>query len=198
MKYGIDIDGCLANFTDAYADLLRKVSKRDLLKGDFLSQHAVWDWDKAAGYTSAERSAAWAEIHRDDQFWFNLKPLRGALDAIEYLEELSEDNDVYFITHRSGVQCKQQTEDWLFGHGITHPTVLISGDDKTPLIRGLELDFYTDDKFSTLYKANSQRLESKYVQLYLVDAPYNRGTEINGINRVKDVMSALDSFIGDR
>ena len=184
MKLGIDIDGCLASFTGGYTRLLKQ--QRDLP-----ITYDVWDWDKKAGYTKEERDNAWHQIHTTD-FWFELEPLDGALDALEQLESMSEDNDIYFITHRSGKQAKQQTEDWLFQYGITTPTVLISGLDKSPLISSLELNFYVDDKFDNVHKALMLRLYGFH--LYMVDAPYNHGMDMMGIERVKSVKEALDRY----
>ena len=180
-RYGIDIDGCLADFCGGFTKLLK--AQRDLP-----ITYDVWDWDKKAGYTKEERDKAWHQIHTTD-FWFELEPLDGALDALDKLESMSENNDIYFITHRSGKQAKQQTEDWLFQYGITTPTVLISGLDKTPLIESLELDFYVDDKLDNIVRAKDTRAD-----LYLVDAPYNKPTNEGWIKRVKSVKEALDRY----
>ena len=187
-KLGFDMDGVLANFNDAYADLLNKHAGTDLTP-----TYHTWDWDKACGFSSEVRSKAWKEISTTD-FWFNLMPLDGALDALDRLGELAESNDVYFITVRNGKEAKQQTEDWLFGHGINHPTVLISSEDKTPIINGLKLDFYVDDKIDHIHRAHTNRLPQKFTQLYLVDRPYNSGYDQGGITRVQDVHKALTMF----
>jgi len=193
MRFGVDMDGCLANFNHSFGELLIKQSG-DKLPPDWKDNTIhpkVWDWDKEAGYTQNERNKAWDYIKTND-FWFNLGLMPGAEDAIDLLNELGETHYVYFITHRTGKEAKQQTEDWLFGHGMTNPTVLVSGDNKNPLIEGLELDFFVDDKWDALIRATT--LQSVKPALYIKDAPYNR-TDIPGVKRVETVFEALNHFM---
>jgi uncharacterized HAD superfamily protein len=195
MKLGIDIDGCLANFTESYANLLISIGG-DRLPADWRTNRDfpdIWDWDKKYGYTSEQRNKAWEHIKSTD-FWFELQPLPQAPIAIEVLDQLADDHEVYFITHRMGKQAKQQTEDWLFGQGFVtrDATVLIAGDDKTPIVQGLNLDFYIDDKWTTMYKLAAAPIKTK---LYMVDYAHNRHTNIVGVKWVPSVVDGLDDFL---
>lgn len=189
------MDGCLANFNKAYARLLSEQAERlpSTWTEDFESQVVpkwinTWDWDKMHGFTSDERNEVWNTIKSTD-FWFELEPLPGALDAIERLETLAEDNEIYFLTTRPGKQAKQQTEDWLFSHGMTTPTVLITGLDKNPVIEGLELEFLVDDKPINVHNAAAIR----ECRVHLVDAPYNRVVDHPLVRRVASVSEALEA-----
>lgn len=113
------------------------------------------------------------------------------METGEALEVLSENHEVYFITTRPGKHAKQLTEDWLFGLGLSNPTVLIAGQDKNPILTGLQLEFLVDDRFDNVYKASTL----KGLTTYMVDAPYNNGTEILGVKRVSSVMEALDDYL---
>lgn len=183
-KLGIDVDGVLADFCTGYNHLLQEQGSRPVV-------YNCWDWDKAAGFTSEERGNAWKVIKETD-FWFNLYPLPGAEADMERLGGLAEDHDIYFITHRQGKECKQQTEDWLFRYGIACPTVLISTDDKRPLISGLDLDFYIDDKLSTI--ENADLLRQYGLKLFLLDRPYNQCGPTVGFTRVNTVSEGLNIY----
>lgn len=195
-KFGIDLDGCLADFNRGYGQLLEKYGGKKLpdgwwsllTKGEFPT---LWDWDKAAGYTSEERGKAWDEIKSTD-FWFELDALPDAQEALELLDRLGVDHEIYFLTHRQGKQCKQQTEDWLFGHGLvnTTATVLVTGDDKTPMIASLGLDFYCDDKPIHILRA----ADLQNTSAYLIDQPWNREYMGPLRDRVTSVRHALLNY----
>lgn len=191
-------DGCLANFNKGYAHLLNQEAERfpEGWKKDFQTYVVppwidTWDWDKKYGYTSAERSKVWDYI-KSSEYWFKLDPLPLATEAVEVLEDLSLEHEVYFITHRMGKEAKQLTEDWLFGLGMTCPTVLISTDDKTPLVQGLDLDMYVDDKKSTIFNLSVKALPK--TKLYIIDSPYNQGP-IEGVTRLSSVLESVDDFM---
>lgn len=188
---GIDLDGCLADFTTAYAELLIFVSGRDLLPPGWRTDPrfpSTWFWERAAGYTPEEESEVWQEhILKPGTFWQSLDLLPDAKSAIKQLNRLSmQGHDIYFLTHRMGKHAKLQTERWLYEHGMSYPTVLLTG-DKAPVIASLKLDFYIDDKPDNLIEAS--RVMSS--GLYVMDAPYNWQEVPPDLPRVKSVKDAL-------
>lgn len=177
MTLAFDIDGCLANFTKGYAKLLIKVSGVDLFppnwKGDDDPHFpTTWFWERAMGYGQWEK-AVWKEhILVDGKFWEKLPPLPGTPETLARINELAKaGHNIYFVTHRMGVEAKQQTERWLYKYGINYPTVLLSG-DKLPLIKSLEVDAFIDDKPSTV---NTVAVDNPQRRTFVKDAPYNRG-----------------------
>lgn len=155
LRLGIDLDGVLANFTDAFADVLAKTSGR-MLVTEYPYDPLVWDWPQHVGFTDAEVTAAWKRVHQSPDFWQSLLPKDG---AVAFLDQLwrwvayrnwghGESHEVYFITNRDGLRAKDQTEQWLIRHGFggKHPTVLIARGEKGPLVPALGLTHVVDDR----------------------------------------------------
>lgn len=190
MRLGIDIDGVLANFTQGYADVIRKVSGRDLLTPEMIASPPSWNWDRDAGYTKEEESAAWKFVGESPDFWYNLPELPGLQDIME--ADPFTNHDVYFITARPGVHVKRQTEDWLDSMGILFPTVLVS-DNKGPLAVGLKLDVLIDDRDKNIIEVSQA---SPTTQCYILDYPYNRHVmETYNIHRVYSVKQAMQEVL---
>ena len=189
-RIGIDLDGCLANFNDAYTALLTKESGVEFppTSDEWPTE---WYYDRPEGVSAAHRSAAW-EVIKSTDFWGRLTPLEGALDSLQRLNILrATGHDIYFITSRPGKMAKFYTEEWLRLSGMQNPTVLIAS-NKGPVAQGLELDVFVDDKPENLNDVAEARAE---VRAYLVDRPYNRTylpPLCGGGVRVKSVGEMLD------
>lgn len=182
MKLAIDIDGCLADFSSAYGDLLIKVSGRDLLPVDRKTNPdwpTTWYWERAAGYTKEIESEVWNNhILKTGTFWEDLEPMEHASGTVRRLNALSKHHDIYFITQRMGVRAKLQTEKWLYELGMDYPTVCLvtKGDEKVAIMQALGISFFVDDKAETVVDASRlvDPAEPSKFQLYVKDAPYNR------------------------
>jgi hypothetical protein len=188
MKIGVDIDGVLSNFTDAYAALLTKETGFEFPKNS-KEWPPVWFWERARFeregidpiIAKAIEKKVWAEniLHEGSTFWEDLQlfDLFRTRYAIKHLSLLGrKGHEVYFLTHRMGYNAKHQTERWLFNNGMNMPTVILSG-DKIPLIRSLKLDFFIDDKLETVHELYETAEKEGWLtgkHYFLQDAPYNR------------------------
>jgi uncharacterized HAD superfamily protein len=192
MRLGIDIDGCLANFNEAFGDALIKTTGRDLLPDGWKTNSefpTTWNWDLAAGYTPEESKRTWEqEIISSSSFWASLPPYPDTAATLKQLNRLSKRHDVYFLTHRMGKNCKQQTEEWLAKHGMDRPTVIISG-QKLPIIVSLGLNFFIDDKLQTVNEIF--RAEVPELALFLKNAPWNQVGREKGLKSILSVEAAL-------
>ena len=187
MKLGIDIDGVLANFTDAYTELLFKESGVRLPPASD-EWPTEWQCDRVDGITAKHRSAAWDHINSTDWQARHL-PIKGALQAIQRLNIISATgNSVYFITSRGGDMAKFHTETWLRFHGSVLPTVLIAN-RKGPVAAGLELDVFVDDKLQNIDEVREATCGECFTRCYLIDRPYNQK---NGYTRASSLGAVLD------
>ena len=199
MKLGIDIDGCLANFNSAYIDALIAVGGNKFPENCKTDPTfpPVWDYDKQFGYTPEDTNKVWKrDIAKNTKFWLDLETLEHARETVKQLNRISRaGDDVYFLTTRMGIKAKQQTEDWLAALGMHTPTVLLTP-HKLPVIIGLEIGFFIDDRLTTVQgvvKGIKGGSLPKGFKLFLRDAPYN--VELNpdpGYIRVASVKEALE------
>lgn len=144
-----------------------------------------WNWDKFYGYTKDEIDATWESITADRLFWQKLDSIPEH-EVFARLNTLSKTHDVYFITNRIGIDCKQQTERALYFNGINYPTVLIAA-DKLPLLKTLKIDFFCDDKLETMEATTPLGKEF----FYLIEAPYNQEGRSTGLRTAANIKDAL-------
>lgn len=200
-----DVDGCFANFTKAYGELLTKVSGDKLPQGwqddpNFPSQ---WYWEQPAGFSKEVETKVWQKYitQQGSQFWKNLEPLPTARETLMFLNSLIKQGkaECYFLTHRMGYSAKFQTEEFLYANGLDYPTVILAA-DKIPWLRLLKANFFVDDKPETVADLAKVAAGEKWpdFQLYLKHAPYNRELqgEVSGAPTVKDALIAAGIWDG--
>lgn len=171
MRTGIDIDGVLAAFYPAYEELTIRVSGEDRF-GDKKYPNQLpksWNWpEDQFGYSKATMAEVWNQIRASSSFWTMLQPMPEYDRYLDWLLE-AQSHDIYYVTDRSGVYAKRQTEDWFDRHGIPFATVLISK-HKGLIAKGLGLDLYIDDKGENIQDV--ERDSPKTVAI-LLNRPYN-------------------------
>lgn len=177
MNIGIDCDGVLSSFEHGYVPILSKLTGLefpDLGKETF---PATWDYDLDAGATPAQVSEAWLHIKANPSFWLDLPPHP---DAEAFLAWLSHEyHHVYFITNRTGINPKWQTEEWLARHGFPYAAVFVTA-KKGDACRALHIDLYIDDKFEN---CQDVVLHAPSTSCFMRARPYNRplkGTAARG------------------
>jgi hypothetical protein len=196
LKLGVDVDGCLANFTDSYAALLTRRSGIPFPPSSD-EWPTCWFWDRAAGITKDIETETWSkDILQSINFWKNLEPLPNAKPAIRWLNRLARtNNEVYFITNRPGHSSKYQTEKWLYALGMNYPTVITTA-DKLAFVKAIKLDFYIDDKPETIQEIAAANIPG--LRLYLRQWAYNRDKDYPAnVWMCKDVLSALQESYGN-
>lgn len=184
MNIAIDIDGVLADFTSAYAKRIVKVTGENKFPKPLVIP--CWDWDVHYGYSKDQIAATWEDITKDGLFWQKLDPIPDR-DVFARLNVLAKTNPMYFITNRMGLNCKQQTEKFLYNHGIDYPTVLIAS-NKQPIIDALKVEFFVDDRLETM---NELVIQRKRDHFYLKDASYNqigRALSLQVAANIKDAL----------
>lgn len=196
MKLGIDCDGVLCNFIDAYKQLIIKITGVDLFLVDM--QWNSWDFDKKCGYTNKDHlNKVWDYINNSISFWNTLPAYEDASEVLLQLwGRVLKGDDLYFVTSRPGnstVTPKLQTEGWLntqflwrSWHQFT-PTVLITS-QKGDAAALLELDYYIDDRWENCLDVLDK---APWCNVYLMDRPWNAGKDNPQIKRVKSVMEML-------
>lgn len=196
-RIGVDVDGVLAQFDQAFTDVIIKETGRDLFgDGRYLPTFpSTWNWPQAFGYTDVEVGRAWKAVHQSARFWLGL-PLQtgvggegGDLDALDLLADSG--HDIYFITARKGQSAKRQTEEWLERGGMEFPTVLLAA-DKYAALTLLNLDCYIDDNATTVNEMMMKiRVDELLARVYMTPRPWNNEAIDVGVKIVPSVRAML-------
>lgn len=191
VRLGIDIDGVLADFNDAYRRKLFEVTNEDRIPVGF--QPSVWNYaSEQYGYTKAQESATWEAIKRSSSFWLSLDPLEG---AVRFLDEvgrmIDHGHEAVFVTSRPGFRAKQQTEEWLKWHGLdATPTVVIAS-VKGPVYAALGITDVLDDKPEHVEAALRQGCSAAMLLTAWNVRDQDRITQLGG-----RVISSINQFWG--
>lgn len=199
MRIGCDVDGVLARFDEAYAELITAETGIQFPTDDIENWPATWYWERDAlkqhGYSKNDahnvENKVWTYI-KSSGFWGGLHAYKGVPEAIDRLNTMSVDgHDIYFITSRPGHLAKFWTELWLDRLGMSRPTVLIAS-DKGSVAKGLELDAFIDDKPENIADVH---LASPNTMVILINRPYNRSVQhlsLGMVSIANDINKALD------
>jgi uncharacterized HAD superfamily protein len=170
MVIACDIDGVVCDFNTGFAKVLKRINPQ--VKLDYLDPNfpTCWQWPQFYGYSNADEQMAWAEAKNSGVFWQSLFPYPTAWKDLEFLQSRRYFHDIYFVTSRPGRSAKQETEEWLKGHGFPSPTVVISSAHlKHKFCDAVGADVMIEDKPETLLDLNH------HTQTMLIKRPYNVG-----------------------
>ncbi len=188
----VDVDGVLACFNTSYRELIKKhtgIETKPVNRENFPD---CWDYDIAAGVTKEQSREMWKHIATSDTFWRKLPPYEWTEKTLNRL--LSGSGPVYFITSRCGQHAQKQTQEFLERYATNanvSPSVLVvsSHEKKIPLINGLGITHYIDDRMDSM-KLFLGNVDAK---LYLFDQPWNREPlPSNKIKRIVEMGEFLD------
>lgn len=171
MRFALDLDGVFADFTSAYAAVIRELSGRDIPP----NEPNEWDWLSRYGVTPAEEAAAWRIIHAEPTFWLHLRPMAGAVEALKQLRLLDPfQSCVHFVTNRPKHPAVQHlTEEWLGTHGYPHARVILAC-QKGLIAKLLKVDVFADDRPSNCQDVLDS---SPATTVCLVARPWNRDAQ---------------------
>ena len=137
LKFALDCDGVLANFTAGVLVLVEEVTGKRYEPSDV----TVFDFAKALGLSPDDRERVMKVIGSRRGFAASLPPYPEARQGVRRLRELG---DVFCVTHpwESNPWWRGERDSWLalhFGIEVVHHAI-----DKT----GYEADVFVDDKSS--------------------------------------------------
>lgn len=162
MRYGIDIDGVLADFVKGFASL------GETFKGT----HREWKLNLDSwglGLTRAQEQEGWKLVTANPTFWLDLEVLNRFPQ-----ERLAPMDVVYFITKRKetpGRSTAQDAAKWLRDkQGVELPTVLALN-NKGETCRTLAVNAFIDDKPENCWDVMEK---SPTTLTCLMDQPWNQ------------------------
>ena len=191
-KYGIDVDGVLADFCKGFTDILRELGLK--LPPDYIPSD--WNWTNG-GVTSSIMKEAWKLIDSKPDFWQLLEPHYEDMAHMSHFFNRNADRtcEIYFITSRvsppTSEPIRVQTEKWLRKY-LENPKQSINvipvnhAMNKINVIDAIGLDASLDDYLPTIINARSIRDRH---HAYLLTRPWNVdriGYSVETVDSVKE------------
>ena len=165
LRIGFDLDGTLANFSDAFhavearlfgadshTDAGQPEKEREEEPGSEEDERRSGDDRRKIQRQVVEgrrrRDAIWSAIRKTPDFWTHLEPLDPT--AVRRIHEMALRHkwEVFFITQRpytDGDTVQRQTQHWLVAQGFDLPSVLVISGSRGAAAAALRLDYHVDD-----------------------------------------------------
>lgn len=155
MKTALDVDGVLANFTEAVI-----AKARDMGIGHQFPDrwNFVTNWDMGPGFHDV-----WRTIEHDAEWWLSIKPHPGARESIRF--------DVAgYVTARP--IPNKYTIMWLKAHGFPNHRFVVTVPPQTTKVDELKrngIELFVDDNVT-----NFEQINASGIKCLLFDRPWNR------------------------
>jgi hypothetical protein len=140
LRLGIDIDGVLADFRNAFRETARECLRREVVSDA--------DTDNSLSHLDIDR--VWNHIARRPNWWMTLRAYEPAEIANLYAVARAHKWEVCFLTKRpasAGDSVQFQTQWWLEQQGFYLPAVITVPGSRGDLANALRLDLAIDDQF---------------------------------------------------
>lgn len=201
MRLALDVDGILANWNRGFRHLL-DAGRTKTWDDDWHPE--LWDWPTSLGYSVKDCVDASDCLKADPNYFAFLPAYPGTRSFLEWLwKRVAESNwsqggshEVYFLTDRTGLRAKDQTERWLSNHGFSgkHPTVLLTTRGKGRILADLQITHFLDDRPANILSALEY---APSCHVGLLNRPWNQDWVFNNsvtlYSDLKDFQRRLNS-----
>lgn len=140
LRIGIDVDGVLANFREAFHQAARACGSRAVVDPD--------DPKSAHSLEGKDVRRVWEYVAKTPNWWMTLAPYEPEEIARLYSLTRAAAWEVFFLTNRpasAGDTVQFQTQWWIERHGFYLPAVLTVPGSRGEIANGLRLDLIIDD-----------------------------------------------------
>lgn len=187
-----DLDGVIFSFNNCYAELFKQ--KFGLSYPPETKEYpSVWNWEYPQ-CTKAQEDEVWKHINGvgNYQFW---RFLPAYPDAKHFLNMAQQEfKQIYFVTARSGKECKRATIDALEMLGVKNPFVIIAH-NKVPTLLSIAATDFLDDRdknFMDILKWNAEHPLDEFTgKLWMLDRPWNRHFNDPKVTRIQAAAEIL-------
>lgn len=191
-RLGVDIDGVLANYDQAYYNwmLAHQGELVDPMYTEFVPGRdpVQWAWEPLYGFTKATKRAFWDyACGRDGRsFWYNLPEIN---PTNTQLFADGEHVETYYITSRP-TAVREVTQQWLTDRGYTGQLLIAKSGTKGHIVQALGLHAMIDDKPENLVDVLAAC--GRNTVPLLVDQPWNNNWNHPYVTRVASVAEGVE------
>lgn len=187
-----DVDGCLADFVMGFTkEVMGHGSEKHYLLEPWGTRENRCKWDFSDVFTKKQVEDAWSRIKNSRDWWTKLPALEDE-HVFDQIDALQNEYHVLFVTARVGWNPQQQTQRWLWYHGVDDASVVVSA-KKGEIANAVKASYHIDDKPENACCVHwmSESTKSYFLQQY-----YRPGQEIvpERVRRVKSVQEYLDDI----
>lgn len=181
-RYGVDIDGVLSDFNEAYIRVMT-LAPNQLSAETMAKLREPWpNWSWMDDLVGAE-NRKWFWRHAVVQYgvFAGAMPIGNELSHLERLP-----GEKFLVTSRPRL-CREQTYAWLGNYRVNVEGVLHANKpgEKREFIEALKLDFYVDDHPETVFNLIKDGVQAK---CYVFDQPWNRDVKAPRIKSLEELL----------
>lgn len=189
LRFGVDVDGVLANFTYEVA----RISEQ-LWPGRLPPDYEPSDWYYTDVFSKADWREIWKQINLTWNFWLKMKAYPSNAGALRYFM-YTQAAELYYVTSRAkteGTSVLTQTAVWLetrlLGGSNSAVIPVPHSGNKKAVIEALELPFFLDD-----YDQTVRHLQDvPGLKAYVLDRPWNRAaTDLPRVFSVEEYLNIV-------
>lgn len=168
MNIGLDIDGCMTNFSDELKVLLENEYNVSNVKTD--TYHML----QQIGIYSIEDQRLFFDKHKD---YFNKQESKDGCAKVINLLNSNRNNNIYILTARSYDEASS-TEEWLRKNSIIQNNIYFNCENKLGVCKWKKIDVMIEDS-----PYNAMDLANNGIKVLLMDTDYNRNITHKNIFR---------------
>ena len=186
MKFGFDIDDTLINLREHAFQIYKKRLKQDLSLDAFHALDRV-EIHEPFGLTDEQGKEMWVRS-LEEIYYTDCPTFPGALEVLMELDK--NGHEIYYITARPK-EHGRRTREWMKENGFPVRDDRfyygMEDNEKTHIIKDLQLDYYVDDKPAVL-----NTLKEIPVKLIVKDQSYNQDIEVERLLNWEDFNAIIN------
>ena len=191
IRFGIDLDGVLGDFTSEVVAVANS-----LWPGKMPPGYKPDNWDYQGVLTKEEWNQVWGVLIDTENLWLKEEELSGARELQQFLKEYPF-SEVYFVTARAetkGMSVLMQSTRWLEERGLwprwdrSFVIPVKHANEKIKILNDLMIPFFLDDHAPTI-----QALQAlpNMRGAYLLDELHNRYASLPRVTSVTEYLDIV-------
>jgi uncharacterized HAD superfamily protein len=182
MKIGVDIDDTVANTSELIIQEALNYNFKNFNNKQIKNKNAFHFTDMF-GWSDATYHDFLKEFFTKE----NVLKIKPKADAIKVINELSKQNEIYFITYRHFPAAYDITKEWLDTNGFKYKQLIINSGNKGLACKQNDIAIFIDDMVN-----HCEEVRRYNIPVLLMDSPYNQmNKELKRVRNWAEVLAKL-------